>query len=641
MSKQKIIVVGNGMVGHRFIDTLIQNGHEDLDILTFSEEPRLAYDRVQLTSYFTGNSADDLAMTSAAYYDQHHIRYLINEKVVAIEPASKTITTSEQQTLHYDKLILATGSYPFVPPIPGKDQPHCHVYRTLEDLDAIEASSQSSKVGVVIGGGLLGLEAANAIRNLGLETHVVEFAPRLMAVQLDQDGGDLLRRKIEALGVQVHTEKATSDIVAGDNARYKMNFADGTSLETDMIVFSAGIRPQDELARLAQLTIGERGGIVINDYCQTSDEDIYAIGECALWNNQIFGLVAPGYQMAKVAAMHLLGKDELTFAGADMSTKLKLLGVDVASIGEVHGKTDHALSYTYKDDIDQVYKRLIVSEDKKKIVGAVLVGDVEAYGNLLQIRQNDLPLPASPSTLILNNVAEEGGGIGVDSLPDSAVICSCFDVTKGCIKDAVSAGCTTMAALKESTNASTGCGGCSALAKQVLDSELEKLGVEVNNNLCEHFAYSRQEISDLIRVNKFTTFDQVLEQYGQGVGCEICKPAVASILASYWNDYILKKEHLELQDTNDLFLGNMQKDGTYSVVPRVPGGEITPEKLIVIGEVARDYGLYTKVTGGQRIDMFGAQLNDLPAIWKRLIDAGYGNRSRLRKITAHSKILRR
>ncbi|MDP5254643.1 MULTISPECIES: nitrite reductase large subunit NirB [unclassified Vibrio] len=622
MSKQKIIVVGNGMVGHRFIDTLIQNGHDDLDILTFSEEPRLAYDRVQLTSYYTGNSADDLAMTSAAYYDQHHIRYLINEKVLAIDTESKIITTSENQTLNYDKLVLATGSYPFVPPIPGNDQEHCHVYRTIEDLDAIEASSKESKIGVVIGGGLLGLEAANAIRNLGLETHVVEFAPRLMAVQLDQDGGDLLRRKIEALGVNVHTEKATSNIVAGEQARYTMNFADGTSLETDMIVFSAGIRPQDELARQAQLTIGERGGIVINDYCQTSDEDIYAIGECALWNNQIFGLVAPGYQMAKVAALHLLGKDELTFAGADMSTKLKLLGVDVASIGEVHGKTDNALSYTYKDDIDQVYKRLIVSEDKKKVVGAVLVGDVEAYGNLLQIRQNDLPLPASPSTLILNNVAEEGGGIGVDSLPDTAVICSCFDVTKGGIKEAVSAGCTSMAALKECTNASTGCGGCSALAKQVLDNELEKLGVEVNNNLCEHFAYSRQEMSDLIRVNKLTTFDQVLEQYGDGVGCEICKPAVASILASYWNDYILKKEHLELQDTNDIFLGNMQKDGTYSVVPRVPGGEITPDKLIVIGEVARDYGLYTKVTGGQRIDMFGAQLNDLPAIWKRLIDAG-------------------
>ncbi|MGR5266490.1 nitrite reductase large subunit NirB [Vibrio astriarenae] len=625
MTKQRIVVVGNGMVGHKFIDSLIAADRDDLDIITFSEEPRLAYDRVQLTSYFTGKTVEDLSLTDELYYQENGIHYVVNEKVIQLDTENKQVITASGRVEPYDKLVLATGSYPFVPPIPGNDQAHCHVYRTIEDLDAIELSSKQSKSGVVVGGGLLGLEAANAIKNLGLETHVVEFAPRLMAVQLDEGGGALLRRKIESLGVTVHTEKATTEIVAGETSRYRMNFADGSHVETDMIVFSAGIRPQDELAKQTQIQLGERGGIAINNFCQTNIDDVYAIGECALWDNKIFGLVAPGYQMAKVAAGHIIDSEsEHAFTGADMSTKLKLLGVDVASIGEVHGQTEGAQSYTYNDEIEQVYKRLIISADGTKIVGAVLVGDAEAYGTLLQYKQNDMPLPSNPSVLILPNTADDSSGaMGVDALPDTAVICSCFDVTKGDIKDAVAAGCTTMSALKESTNASTGCGGCSALAKQVLDSELLSLGVEVNNDLCEHFAYTRQELSDIVRINKIKTFDELLTQYGTGLGCTVCKPAIGSILASFWNDYILENEHMELQDTNDIYLGNMQKDGTYSVVPRIAGGEITPDKLIVLGEVAKEFDLYTKITGGQRVDLFGAQLNDLPIIWKKLVDAGF------------------
>ncbi|PML96673.1 nitrite reductase large subunit NirB [Vibrio breoganii] len=625
MKKQRVIVVGNGMVGHKYIETLLQQKRDDIEIITFSEEPHLAYDRVHLTSYFTGG-AKELALADEGYYTDNGVKFVVSDKVVKLDTDAKQVITESGRIEQYDSLVLATGSFPFVPPIPGNDGDHCHVYRTLEDLDGIEESSKLSQSGVVVGGGLLGLEAANAIQELGLETHVVEFAPRLMAVQLDDGGGALLRRKIESLGVSVHTQKATSEIVAGENARYRMNFADGSHLETDMIVFSAGIRPQDELAREANIEIGERGGIVVNDYCQTNLPDVYAVGECALWQNRIFGLVAPGYQMAKVAATHLLeGESEAaSFTGADMSTKLKLLGVDVASIGEVHGQTPGAQSYTFSDEIDQVYKRLIVSEDGSKIIGAVLVGDAEAYGTLLQMKQNDMPLPSNPCVLILPNVAgEESAVMGIDALPDSAVICSCFDVTKGDIKQAVQAGCSTMSALKETTNASTGCGGCSALAKQVLDSELLSLGVEVNNDLCEHFAYSRQELSDIVRVNQIKTFDELLEQYGSGHGCEVCKPTIGSILASFWNDYILKNEHMELQDTNDIYLGNMQKDGTYSVVPRIAGGEITPDKLIVLGLVAKEFDLYTKITGGQRVDLFGAELNDLPIIWKKLVDAGF------------------
>lgn len=621
---KRIIVVGNGMVGHHFIDQFIQQEKlGEVQITTFSEESRLAYDRVQLSAYFSGKTANDLMMTSPEYYDENGVQYFVNDKVVDINRKAKTITTAQGRTEHYDKLVLATGSYPFVPPIPGKDQDHCLVYRTIEDLEDITASAKESKVGVVIGGGLLGLEAANAIKQLGLETHVVEFAPRLMAVQVDDGGGAILREKIEALDVNVHTEKNTKEIVKGETHRYRMNFADGSHVETDMIIFSAGIRPQDELARSFELELGERGGITIDDNCITSDKDIYAIGECALWSGRIFGLVAPGYQMAKVAFDHIAGSQKQRFKGADMSTKLKLLGVDVASIGDAHGNTEGAQSYIFTNQADQVYKKLVISACGKKLLGAVMVGDAEEYGSWLQLYLNDMDIPGSPENMLVPPA--EGGAVslGVDALPDSAVICSCLDVTKADICNAVQAGATTLADIKSDTKACTGCGGCSALATQVLNAELTNMGVEVNTDLCEHFAYSRAELADIVRVKQIKTFDALLKEHGSGHGCEVCRPTVGNILASFWNEYILDDAHLGLQDVNDVYLGNMQKDGTYSVVPRIPGGEITPDKLIVLGEVAKQYNLYTKITGGQRVDLFGAQLHELPEIWRLLIDAGF------------------
>ncbi|WP_341939055.1 nitrite reductase large subunit NirB [Marinimicrobium sp. C2-29] len=623
--KQRIIVVGNGMVGHKFITNMLDAAPEgEIEVVTFAEESRLAYDRVKLSSYFDGSTADDLAMTTEDEYRERGVLYTLNDRVTAIDPQNNSVITASGRTEKYDKLVLATGSYPFVPPIPGGDQEHCLVYRTIEDLEKITASARDSKVGAVIGGGLLGLEAANALKNLGLKTHVLEFSSGLMARQLDEGGGQLLTKKIVDLGVSVHTGKNTKEIVEGDECRYRMNFADGEELETDMVIFSAGIRPRDELAKQAGLDMGERGGIAINNFCQTSVDNIYAIGECALWNSMIFGLVAPGYQMAKVAVEHILAKSELEFTGADMSTKLKLLGVEVGSIGDAMGKTPGAQCYTYSDGVAEVYKRLIVSEDGKKLLGAVLVGDTESYGTLQQLCVNDMDLPASPEQLILPQLDGEASvGMGVDALPETAQICSCYDVTKGDIQGAVQGGCCDMGGIKSETGASTGCGGCTALVKQVMDAELTSLGVEVNNNLCEHFEYSRQELADIVRVKEIRTFDELLESHGKGLGCDICKPAVGSILASFWNEYVLKDEHIGLQDTNDIYLGNMQKDGTYSIIPRVAAGEITPEKLIVIGEIAKEYNLYTKITGGQRIDMFGAQLHELPPIWKRLIDAGF------------------
>lgn len=626
----KIIVVGHGMVGHKFLESLAETGLQDVEVTVLCEEPRPAYDRVHLSEFFSGRTADDLSLVEPGFFERTGFKLRLAARAVAVERRNSTVTTADGEVLHYDKLVLATGSNPFVPGLPGRDRPNCFVYRTIEDLEAMQAAGRGARRGVVVGGGLLGLECAKALRDMGLETHVVEFSPRLMTVQVDESGGQMLRRKIEALGVQVHTDRNTVEIVDGALAQHRMVFADGKLLETDMIVFSAGIRPRDELARQCLLAVGPRGGVVIDDFCRTSDRNVYAIGECASWQEQVFGLVAPGYDMARVAARHiaseagLMGVEATRFAGADMSTKLKLMGVDVASIGDAHGKTKDCRSYQYIDERKQVYKKIVTSEDGKKLLGAVLVGNADEYGTLLQMVLNGIALPEEPEFLILpSSDGKAKPGLGVDALPDSAQICSCNNVSKGQICAAVGEGVCTIGDLKACTKAGSTCGGCVPLVTQVMKAEMKKQGMAVNNHLCEHFPYSRQEIYHLVRVGEIKTFEALLEKHGKGLGCDICKPVAASVLASCWNEFVLQPPLAGLQDSNDYYLGNIQKDGSYSVVPRMPGGEVTPEGLIAVGQVAKKYGLYTKITGGQRVDMFGARVEQLPLIWEELIAAGF------------------
>ncbi|WP_434744930.1 nitrite reductase large subunit NirB [Candidatus Pantoea rara] len=623
MSKPVLAVIGHGMVSHHFLEQLVaREMHQHYHIVVYGEERQQAYDRVHLSDYFNGKTADDLSMVSADFFALHGIELRSGCRVVSIDRQQRSLRDNAGNELAWDKLVLATGSRAFVPPVPGHDGEHCFVYRTLDDLDAISACARLSQRGIVIGGGLLGLEAANALRQLGLETHVVEFAPRLMAVQLDEGGALMLRQKIDALGVTVHTSKQTERIERQPDGSVVLCFADGSRLPGDLVLFSAGIRPRDELAREAGLTLGPRGGIEINDRCQTSDDDVFAIGECALWNGQIFGLVAPGYQMARVLAGHLAA-EPAAFSGADMSTKLKLLGVEVASFGDAHGRTPGSQHYHWTDGPKGIYKKIVVSAEGTRLLGGVLVGDSNDYATLLQMMLNDLPLPAAPESLILPALAGAPKAPGVAALPDSAQVCSCHNVSKGDICEAVKGGCSEMSSIKSCTKAATGCGGCAALVKQVMEFQLENLGVEVKKDVCDHFSYSRQELYHLVRAGEFRTFEALLAAHGRGQGCEICKPLVASLLASCWNDYLLKPAHLPLQDTNDRYFANIQKDGTYSVVPRVPAGEITPQGLIAIGEVAARYDLYTKITGGQRIDLFGARLDQLPDIWQTLLAAGF------------------
>ncbi len=622
----KIVVVGNGMVGYKFCEKLIaKTAAKKIEIVVFGEESRPAYDRVHLSEFFAGKSADDLTMAPQSWYADNNIVLHLGDPVRQIDRANKTVHSHHGIIASYDYLILATGSSAFVPPIPGVEKEGVFIYRTIEDLELMTNWAKKSKKGAVIGGGLLGLEAAKAMLDLGVtNTQVIEFAPRLMPRQIDDAGSKLLQGKLEALGLTVHTSKNTSTI-NGDNSIQSMSFSDNTTLEVDMLVISAGIKPRDELARSCGIEVGNRGGIVVNEKLQTTDPSIFAIGECALHNGMIYGLVAPGYDMADVVVDNLIG-GEKSFYGFDMSTKLKLIGVDVASFGDPFINGNEVKTIVLDDAMKGIYKRINISADGKQLLGGILVGEAEQYNMLLQTCKNKVVLPPNPEDLILGarGGSESDGGAGVSSLPDDALICSCESVSKAAICNAVTENnCDTVDAIKKCTKAGTGCGGCVPMVKDLMVHSMKAQGKYVRNVLCEHFGYSRQELFDLVKLHGLKSYDEVLDKVGTGHGCEVCKPAVSSILASLWNEMILQKGNATAQDSNDRFLANIQKGGTYSVVPRIPGGEITPDKLIVIGQVAKKYNLYTKITGGQRIDLFGAHVSDLPLIWSELIAAGF------------------
>ncbi|MCX2715690.1 nitrite reductase large subunit NirB [Mycolicibacterium sp. J2] len=630
-SAKHVVVVGHGMVGHRFVEALRSRDAEgSWRVTILSEEADAAYDRVGLTGYTEHWDRAQLALPGNDYAGDNDVVLHLGLAAREIDRAAKTVTAADGRVLQYDALVLATGSYAFVPPVPGHDLPQVHVYRTLDDLDAIREGAKTARdsntpVGVVIGGGLLGLEAANALRAFGLTTHVLEMSPHLMANQLDEAGGVLLSRMIKGLGIEVHTAVATESIAPAQRHRpirksavddsVRLSLNDGSTIDAGVVVFAAGVRPRDELARAAGLEIAQRGGVLTDLSCVTSDPHIYAIGEVAAIEGRCYGLVAPGYTTAEVVADRLLG-GEAEFPGADMSTKLKLLGVDVASFGDAQGHTPNCLEVVVNDPVKQTYAKLVLSDDAKTLLGGILVGDASAYGVLRPMVASELP--GDPLALIAPVTDGDAPALGVGALPDIAQICSCNNVTKGDLKEAICGGCDDVASLKKCTLAGTSCGSCVPLLKQLLEAE----GVEQSTALCEHFSQSRAELFEIVSATEIRTFSGLIEKFGTGKGCDICKPTVASILASTSSDHVLDGEQASLQDSNDHFLANIQRNGSYSVVPRSPGGEITPEQLILIGEIARDFGLYTKITGGQRIDMFGARVDQLPEIWRRLVDGG-------------------
>ncbi len=620
MERRHVLVVGNGMVGQRFVERLLAADTDDsIDVTVVGEETRYAYDRVALSSWFEGRSEDDLSLVAAEYRDDRRVDYRLGTKVTDLDTDAHRATLDDGTVLAWDDVVLATGSYPFVPPIPGHESAGCFVYRTLDDLADIRAAAEGGSAGLVIGGGLLGLEAANALRALGLETHVVEMAPYPMPAQLGEGGGTMLARWVNSLGVTLHCGVASEQFLTDDTGRVRaLKLADGRELPADVVVFSAGVRPRDELARSCGLEVGERGGVAVDDTLATSAPGVWAIGEVALHRGSVYGLVAPGYEMAAALADRLTGGDAV-YEGSDTSTKLKLLGVDVATFGASTAQGDGVDEIVYHDPLNKIFRRLALDIETGSLLGGALVGDISGYEILSAVAQGLAPLPEDlPAYVLPASVRppEEGG------LPDAAQLCSCNGVSAGDLRQAVRDGACTVGELKACTNAGTSCGGCVPGINTLLNETLVEMGVEVSNAICEHFDHSRQELFGLIRFHRYATWQEVLANHGTGRGCEICRPVVASILASLSNGYILDGDQVALQDTNDLHLANMQRNGTYSVVPRIPGGEITPDQLIALGEIAKEFDLYTKITGGQRIDLFGARLQDLPAIWAKVIDAG-------------------
>lgn len=625
-----IVVIGNGMVGYKFCEKFVsKEGHSNYKLLVFGEEPRPAYDRVHLSEFFESQDAKALEMASAEWYVDNDIELVTNERVTDIHRNSKTITTAKDRTFSYDYLVIATGSVPFVPEIKGVEKEGVFVYRTIEDLEGMLAyadklnKEKPNAKAAVLGGGLLGLEAGKAVMDMGLEPHIVEFAPKLMPRQLDTRSSQVLKLKLESIGLHIHLGKATSQIL-GDNHITGMEFGEEESLDVDMLIVSAGIRPRDELAKTCNLEMGTRGGIVVNNKMQTTDPDIFAIGEVALYNQMIYGLVAPGYDMAEVAVNQILGnKNSLMAECIDMSTKLKLIGVDVASFGEPFMPADRGHSVIFENKTQYLYKRINVSLDGKKLLGGILVGDASDYNMLHQICLNGMAIPEDPAQLILP-ASEGGASFGdVTDLPDEAQVCSCESVTKGQICSVVESGeATDVVGVVHCTKAGTGCGGCKPMVTDLTNATLKALGIEVKEGICEHFDLSRQDLYKIIQVKGYSNFNEVLDNHGNGGhGCELCKPLIASLMATI-NADTANKEYA-IQDSNDRFLANIQRNGTYSVVPRVPGGEITPDKLIALGQIAKKYDLYTKITGGVRVDLFGATLKQLPLIWKELINHGF------------------
>ncbi|KAH3670375.1 hypothetical protein OGAPHI_000890 [Ogataea philodendri] len=649
VEKKRLIIVGLGMVGLSFLEKLLLNDSklDEFTISVYGEEPYLAYNRVGLTEYFQHRNFNNLLLSPEEFYQTRDQKwnYVIDEKVTDIDRERKTISTSKGKTANYDFLVLCTGSTAILPigmlPPPTSKtykEMGCFVYRTIDDLYAMVdfCKGPRKKRAIVVGGGLLGLEAAKALYDMESfdEITIVHRSKWLLSQQMDQKGGALLTSKVRDLGIICRTGTTISELQFDQDQNLTgVKYDNGEEEECSLLCYTIGIQPRDDL-KSTGLDVGSRGGFKVDNVLKTSDDSIYAIGECASWNNMTFGLIAPGYEMADILAFNLTqGKFHQfkEFSEPNMGTRLKLMGVDVASFGDFfadrngpkwvpRGYEKEVRALVFEDPIDETYAKLLFTKDGKYLLGGILVGDTSNYTKYSSMVQKKLTM--SPSELIIGKPGDDD----VEMLSDDTQVCSCHNITKGKLVEAVKNGCTSLGDLKKCTKAGTACGGCEPTVKVIFEAEMKKMGNKVSNNLCTHFQYSRADLFSLIMVKKFQSFKQVMENLGadpSAVGCEICKPTVGSILSTLYNRHLLKKEVHGLQDTNDRYLGNIQRNGTFSVVPRMSAGEVTPEKLVSIGQIAQKYDVYTKITGAQRLDLFGVKKSDLPKIWKDLNDAGF------------------
>ena len=609
---KRLVVVGNGMAGVACVEHILKQNPE-FEITIFGDETHVNYNRIMLSLVLAGEkAADEIVLNDVEWYRSNNIRTRLGVKIARIDRNARMVIDEEGQGTPYDKLILATGSNAFIPPIPGVDKENVHVFRTLDDTHALMAKARKGLKTVVIGGGLLGLEAARGLQVRGCDVTVIHLADSLMERQLDATGGEYLKRRIEGLGIRVMLPRQTAALF-GNGQVDGLRFATGEEIEAELVVIAAGIKPNAELGRGAGIEVNR--GIVVNDFMETSDPDIFAVGECTEHRGQTFGLVAPLFDQARVLAATITGNRGPVFSAAAPAAKLKIMGVDIFSAGSIDEKEPGVEVVRYEDPALGAYKKLLIKDNR--LHGMILVGDVEDEQIYLDWMRSGTDLAPLRRQLLFPPAALDLG-LEVADMPDSETICGCNGVRKGEIIQAIHAhGITTMGQLKKRTKASTSCGTCAGLCQKLLRAVAPDFQEETKTTLCACVPFSYERLREIVRGQKLKSVEEVLAIYGNRKGCEVCKPALSYMLDMLWcGDH---EEDRSARFINDRVHANIQKDGTFSVVPRMRGGVTSPDELRRIADVADKYQIpMVKVTGSQRIDLLGVKKADLPAVWRDL-----------------------
>jgi len=608
----KLVVIGNGMAGVACVDQILKYRH-NFEITIFGDETHVNYNRIMLSSVLAGEkSPDDIVLNGIDWYQSNGINARLGVRITDINSVERTVTGDDGSVTPFDQLIFATGSSAFIPPIPGVDKKNVHVFRTLDDTRALLEKSRPGCKAVVIGGGLLGLEAARGLQVQGCSVTVVHLMKTLMERQLDSSGGHYLTRKMENLGVRVMLGRQTQALL-GNGKVEGLRFASGEEMEADLVVVAAGIRPNAALGRKAGLQVNR--GIIVNDHMETSDSCMFAVGECTEHRGQVFGLVAPLFEQGKVLAATITGNRGPVFTGTTPAAKLKIMGVDVFSAGSTDESEPGVEMVRYEDPSLGIYKKLLIKDNK--LHGVILVGDASDDHRYAEWLRTGADLKEHRKHLLFPPPAADSG-LDVAQIPDSETICGCMGVSKGAIIEAIhNHGVSTLAQLKDRTKASTGCGSCSTMCSRLLKAVAPEFEEEKQKVLCSCIPFPQEKIRDIVKSQKLKSVQDVLDVYGNGRGCEICKPALSYIVDVVWcGDH---DEDRSARFINDRVHANIQKDGTFSVVPRMRGGVTTPDELRKIADVADKYNVpMVKVTGSQRIDLLGVKKSDLPKIWADL-----------------------
>jgi nitrite reductase (NADH) large subunit len=626
--KQKLVVIGNGMAGARTVEEILaRGGGEQFDITMFGDEPTGNYNRILLSNVLNGSyKEEDIFLNPLAWYEENDIRLLAGKRVSGLLRRARLVYTEDGTPEPYNKLIIATGSRPFIPPIEGvtmpdgRFKPGVFVFRTLQDCRDIAAYTSSAKSAAVIGGGLLGLEAARGLQNFGLEVSVVHLGGHLMQQQLDEPAGGMLRTAMEKLGVKVLVKKNTSAILGMDRV-LGVRFADGSALEADIVVISAGIKPNWEIAAGCGLPV-ERG-ILVDDQMRTEDGNIYAVGECAQHRGTVYGLVAPLWEQAKVLADHITGKNgRAAYHGSKVATKLKVMGVEVASMGVVDPRDSDDEVVQFSEPKKGTYKKLIIRDGR--LVGGILLGDISKAAYLTQAFDRNTPLPEERLQLLFD-IGDPPKKVTLEEMAASTQVCNCNGVSKGAIVACVKLGRRNAKAVMDSTRAGMGCGSCKPLVTEIVEWAC---GGEVEEDPSVHYyvpgvPLTKPDLIRAIRERNLRSVSAVFDLLAGGNEDAGSKPGLASLLKTLWNaDY---EDEKDARFINERVHANIQKDGTFSVVPQIPGGITSPGQLRRIAFVAEKYHVpLVKLTGGQRIDLLGIRKDDLPKVWRDLdMPSGY------------------